>query len=405
MKFTYSAKNQKGEVVSGMLEAAHQEAALSVLQQAGLIVLKIAKKEETVWYARLLTQFQSAGLKDISVFTRQLSTLLEAQVSLVDALQTVYAQTSNTVLRDVIFDMYTDIQAGISFSDALAKQERVFSLFYVNMVRAAELTGRLDAALQYLADYYEQQAYVNGKIRGAMVYPLFIIGLFAVVIGIMVTVVIPQLGTVLLESGVTINEMPVMTRILFSVGLFFQQYTGLVALIALVTVFFLVRYLASDEGSLLVSTLALRMPIIGFFLRNVYVSRFAETLSVLLKGGIPVASALEITAAVVGSVYYQETIMEIAQGVRQGEMISAILAQYPEYFPTLVSQMVAVGEKTGKLEELLRKVSLFYNREVEAMVNNLTEILQPVLIVALGVLIGGLIAAVILPIYQVAQRF
>lgn len=405
MKFSYSAKNQKGEIVSGMLEAAHQDAAITVLQQAGLIVLKITKKEESSWYAQFLTQFQTVGLKDISIFTRQLSTLLEAQVSLVDALQTVYNQTSHPVLRDVIFDIYSDIQAGISFSDALGKQERVFTLFYVNMVKAAEITGRLDSALQYLADYYEQQAYVNDKVKGAMMYPAFIIGLFVVVISIMVTVVIPQLGSVLLESGVTIDQMPLMTQILFGVGTFFQNYSLLAGSIVLIAGFFLVRYFLTEEGKLLLSTLALHVPIIGTFLRQVYVSRFAETLSVLLKGGIPVASALEITAAVVGSVYYEEVINDVAKGVRQGETISGVLAQYPEYFPALVSQMVAVGEKTGQLEELLRKIALFYNREVESMVNNLTEIIQPVLIVALGALVGGLIAAIILPIYQVAQRF
>jgi len=387
------------------LEAVNQDAAITLLQQAGLTVLKIEQKREGAWYEKLVLPFQRVSLKEVSVFTRQFATLLEAQVPLIDALQTVYAQSTNLMLREVIFDMYSDIQAGLSFSDALAKYDKVFSPFYANMIKAAEMTGRLDSALLYLADYYEQQAYVNTKITNAMIYPVFILVLFVAVVAIMVTVVIPQLGTVILESGVTLDELPMMTQILFGAGSFFTKYIAVVVAVLLGLVVVLVRYFSSEEGKLLASTILLKLPVFGGFLQRMYVARFAETLSVLLKGGIPVASGLDIVAHVIGSVYYQEAVEQIAQGVRQGETISALLLKYPDYFPPLISQMVAVGEKTGRLEELLKKVALSYTREIESLINSLTEIIQPILIVALGVLIGGLIAAVILPIYQVAQRF
>jgi len=405
MKFAYTGKNTQGKVQSGLLEAVNQDAAITLLQQAGLIVLKIEQKREGAWYEKLVLPFQRVSLKEVSVFTRQFATLLEAQVPLIDALQTVYAQSTNPMLREVIFDMYSDIQAGLSFSDALAKYDKVFSPFYANMIKAAEMTGRLDSALLYLADYYEQQAYVNTKITNAMIYPVFILVLFVAVVAIMVTVVIPQLGTVILESGVTLDELPMMTQILFGAGSFFTKYIAVVVAVLLGLVVVLVRYFSSEEGKLLASTILLKLPVFGGFLQRMYVARFAETLSVLLKGGIPVASGLDIVAHVIGSVYYQEAVEQIAQGVRQGETISALLLKYPDYFPPLISQMVAVGEKTGRLEELLKKVALSYTREIESLINSLTEILQPILIVALGVLIGGLIAAVILPIYQVAQRF
>ncbi|PIX29190.1 MAG: hypothetical protein COZ64_00775 [Candidatus Brennerbacteria bacterium CG_4_8_14_3_um_filter_43_14] len=405
MKFAYTGKNTQGKVQSGLLEAVNQDAAITLLQQAGLIVLKIEQKREGAWYEKLVLPFQRVSLKEVSVFTRQFATLLEAQVPLIDALQTVYAQSTNPMLREVIFDMYSDIQAGLSFSDALAKYDKVFSPFYANMIKAAEMTGRLDSALLYLADYYEQQAYVNTKITNAMIYPVFILVLFVAVVAIMVTVVIPQLGTVILESGVTLDELPMMTQILFGAGSFFTKYIAVVVAVLLGLVVVLVRYFSSEEGKLLASTILLKLPVFGGFLQRMYVARFAETLSVLLKGGIPVASGLDIVAHVIGSVYYQEAVEQIAQGVRQGETISALLLKYPDYFPPLISQMVAVGEKTGRLEELLKKVALSYTREIESLINSLTEIIQPILIVALGVLIGGLIAAVILPIYQVAQRF
>lgn len=407
MKFSYTARNKEGQIVNGILEAATQEAAVALLQQSGLITLKLEKKaEELLWYDRLVNSlFNKVGLKDVAIFTRQLATLLSAQVSIVEALQTIYNQSANPLLREGIFAIYSDIQAGLSFSEALSKHGNIFSTFYVNMIKASEFTGRLDEALVYLADYYESQEAVNKKIRNAMIYPIFIITLFAIVIVVMVTVVVPQLSSVILDSGVSLAELPLMTRILFSLGDFFQQYYLLVLVFILGSIFLVVRYFSSEEGQMFLATLFLNAPILGSFFKNLYIARFTETFSVLMKGAIPVAQALEISGDVLGSVYYQQIIYEVAEGVRQGEPISDMLNRYPEYFPPLVSQMVAVGEKTGKLEELLKKIAQFYSRELEGLVNSLTEIIQPVLIVFLGVLIGGLIAAIILPIYQIAQQF
>lgn len=405
MKFFYSAKNERGEIQSGIIEAFSEETAIELLQKSKLVILKLERKTQEPWYLRLVTSFQKVSLKEIAIFTRQLATLFEAQVSITESLQTVYNQTTHLVLREAIFDVYSDIEAGMPLSDALAKHSGIFSSFYVNMIKAAELTGRLDAALNYLADYYDFQAGIQTKIRNAMIYPIFLLVLFAVVIGIMVVVVIPQLGTVILESGLRLEQLPLMTQILFGVGSFLQKYYLLTAGFFFGALLMLLKYFSSEEGQLLLGTLLLHLPILGEFLKKVFVSRFAETFSVLLKGSIPVAQSLEISADVVGSVYYQEVINEIAKGVRQGANLSDLLLQYPDYFPPLVSQMVAVGEKTGRLEELLTKISRFYAREVEALINSLTEIIQPILIVLLGVLVGGLIAAVILPIYQIAQQF
>ena len=407
MKFSYTARNKEGNIVNGMLEAMTQETAVSLLQQSGVVILKLEKKaEEKPWYDQVVNSlFNKVGLKDVSIFTRQLATLLSAQVSIVEALQTIYNQASNSVLRESIFAVYSDIQAGLNFSEALSKHGHIFSSFYVNMIKASEFTGRLDEALLYLADYYESQEAVNKKIKNAMIYPIFIIVLFIIVIVVMVTVVVPQLSSVILDSGVAVEELPLMTRILFSLGDFFQQYYLLVLFFLLGAIFLVVRYFSSEEGQMFLATVFLHFPLLGTFFKNLYIARFTETFSVLMKGAIPVAQALEISGDVLGSPYYQQIIYEVAEGVRQGESISDMLSRYPDYFPPLVSQMVAVGEKTGKMEELLKKVAQFYARELEGMVNSLTEIIQPILIVFLGVLIGGLIAAIILPIYQIAQRF
>jgi type IV pilus assembly protein PilC len=405
MKFIYSARNDKSQVVNGLLEAATQEAALAALQRAGLVVIKLGKKPAEPWYLKFFGFLQKASLKDLSIFTRQLATLLGAQVSIVESLETVARQTANPVIKETVLEMGADIQAGLSFSDALSKHGHIFSPFFINMIRASEFIGKLDEALIYLADYYETQENINKKVKNAMIYPAFVVGLFIVVIIIMVTIVVPQLSRVILESGVEFADLPLMTRILFSVGDFFTRYYVLALGFVVIITVLLVRYFGSEEGQMFLSTLFLKVPIVGPFLKRLYISRFTETFSVLLNGAIPVAQSLEISGDVIGSLHYQNVIYGIADGVRQGQLISDMLSQYPDYFPPLVAQMIAIGEKTGRLEELLRKVAQFYNRELEALVNSLTEIIQPVLIVIIGILIGGLIAAIILPIYQIAQQF
>ena len=302
-------------------------------------------------------------------------------------------------------EMEADIQAGLALSDALAKHRQLFSPFFINMIKASEFTGQLSESLLYLADYYETQEAIDKKVKGAMVYPVFVVSTFAAVAVIMITVVVPQLSKVVLESGVLFSELPLMTRVLFSLGDFFVRYYFLAIGFILGGAFLLTRYFNSEEGKMLLATFSLKIPIIGPFLKRLYISRFTETFSVLLKGAIPMAQSLEISGDVIGSLHYQRVIYEIAEGVRQGQLISHMLNQYPDYFPPLVTQMIAIGEKTGRLEDLLRKVSQFYNRELETVVNSLAEIIQPVLIVLIGILIGGLIAAIILPIYQIAQQF
>lgn len=405
MKFSYSAKNDQGELKNGTIESFSEESAIDLLQKAGFVILKIEKAKEQSISERAFSFLSGVKIKDLAIFTRQMATLFEAQVSIRESLLTTREQTENQALKEAIYQVYSDIESGLTFSDSLSKYPDVFGTFYVNMIKAAEITGRLDSALNYLADYYDTQSAINSKIKNAMIYPLFMIAMFGVVISIMVSVVIPQLSGVISDSGVGFSELPIATQMLFKMGDFFQSYWYIVISFFLGIVYLLFRYFSSEEGKMMAGSILLGMPIIGEFLRKVYVARFAETFSVLLKGNIPVAQAIEISSQVVGSAYYEEIIFEVARGVRQGKSISEMLAVYSDYFPPLVSQMVAVGEKTGRLDDLLSKLSKFYSREVELLVDSLTEIIQPVLIVVLGVLIGGLIGAVILPIYQIAQQF
>lgn len=405
MRFLYTAKTQKGEVQTGVIQAGSRESAVSTLQGFGLIVLQLQEEKGRPWYDFLFAGFRRASVRDISIFTRQLATLLEAEVPIVDSLRTMFQQTTSTYLKEAVFEVLSDVEAGSSLSQAFSRHESVFSQFYVQMVRSAEMTGRLQEVFLYLADYLEAQALISAKIRGAMIYPVFILVLFGGVVAVMILVVIPQLRQVFTESGLAIEELPFVTRILFGTGDFMSNY-GIATLFSLVVAVFAVRaYFKTQEGKMLLDLTILRLPLFGEIARKVYLSRFSETTSVLIKGDIPVAQALEVAADVVGSYQYRYLIMEVAEAVRRGEQISQALSRSPGEFPPLVSQMIAIGERTGRLDDLMHRVSEFYNREVERVLANMTELIQPILIVVLGVFVGLLIGAIILPIYQLSQAF
>jgi type IV pilus assembly protein PilC len=405
MKFLYTAKTEKGEVQTGVIEAGSREGALKTLQGFGLVVLQLREEKERPFYENIFGGLRRVGIRDVAIFTRQLATLLQAEVSLVDALRTMFRQTRNPYLKEAVFDVLSDVEAGASLSQAFSRHEVIFSQFFVAMVRSAEITGRLQEVFAYLADYLETQSALSSKIRGAMIYPAFVLALFLLVIAVMVLVVIPQLKLIFVESGLEFSRLPIVTRILFGLGDFVRKYGLAVVLSVLAGVFAIRSYFKSEEGKMLFDLAVLRLPYFGDIARKIYLARFAETTSVMIKGDIPVAQALEIAGDVVGNTQYRYLIFEAVEAVRRGELISQALERSEREFPALVTQMIAIGEKTGRLDELTHRVSEFYSREVERILANATELIQPILIVVLGIFVGLLIGAIILPIYQLAQTF
>lgn len=405
MKFLYTAKTQQGELQSGVMEAGSRETAIATLQGYGLVVLRLEEEAEATWYTRLLSSFRKVSVRDLSVFTRQFATLLEAQVPLTDSLRTLFSQTTNVFLKEAVFDVISDVEGGAALSQAFSQHPRIFSQFYVQMVRSAEITGRLQEVFSYLADYLESQARLNARVRSAMLYPVFIFGLFAVVAGVMVGFVLPQLAQVFRDAGVDFATLPPVTRFLFGLGNFAPTY-GPVTLVVLIMSYFAIKvYFSTPEGQDVLAIFLFRIPLVGSLSRQIYLARFAETTSVMISGDIPIAQAIEIAAQVVGNSRYRQILDSAAEGVRRGELISESLNRYPDDFPPLVTQMIAIGEKTGRIDDLLRRASKFYGQEIERAMSNVTELLQPILIVILGVFVGLLISAVILPIYQLAQTF
>ncbi|MBU6141949.1 type II secretion system F family protein [Patescibacteria group bacterium] len=402
MKFQYTARTKEGELQTGFIEAVNREAAINILVGHELFILSVQEADKPHWYDPFLRLVNRVKTTDLMVFTRQFATLLDAKISLGDALKNLRRQTANAILKEVISDLSSDIDSGLLLSQAMERHPQVFSNFYVSMVRSAEVTGRLEEVMGFMADYLEKESGLMSRVRGAMIYPVVLMVLFAVVVGIMVGVVFPQLEPVFTESNA---KIPLVTQVLLGLGQFIANWWLAILIVLAIVGVVLYDYFDTPEGKVVLDEFRVRLPIIGDMYRKLYVSRFAESSAVLIRGGIPIAQALEISGHTIGSLIYRDALHEVAEAVRSGQLMSQALAAHEDFFPPLVHQMVAVGESTGKLEQLLTRVSGFYSREVDNTVSNLVELIQPILMVIMGVMVGLLFAAVLLPIYNLAQTF
>ncbi|MEK7542693.1 MAG: type II secretion system F family protein [Patescibacteria group bacterium] len=401
MKFSYKARTKEGELQVGTVDSVSREAATSVLLSHSLFVLSIEEIKADTWYKRIADFFERTSSADILMFTRQFSTLLSSQVPLGDSLRSLYQQTSKPVLKQVIADISSDVDAGLSLSQAFSRHPKIFSEFYVNMVRASEVTGRLGQVLEFLADYFEKQSILTGKVKNALIYPVFVIILFFAVVIVMVTMVLPQITPIFLESKV---ELPITTTLLMSVGTFIINWWFVILIAAVVAIFVVIDYVQTKEGKVLFDEVSLRLPLFGKLFQYLYISRFAESAKILIQGGLTIPQSIEISSHTIGNVVYQDILSEVSQNVRKGELLSQTLRNAP-YFPILVSQLIAVGESTGRLEMLLSKLSDYYRRQVEDKVSNLVELIQPALLVIIGGLVALLFAAILLPMYSLTQTF
>ena len=401
MKFYYQARTKTGELQVGVIEGVNREAALNSLLGHELFVLSLESTEKINFWQKLAGIFERVKVKDLMVFTRQFATLLSADIPLSDSLKALYRQTANPLLKEAIFEVFSDVNAGLSLSQALGRQSSIFSDFYISMVRSAEVTGRMEQIISYLADYLERETNLLSRIRNALIYPITVIVLFIIVAALMVTMVIPQLRPVFEEAGV---ELPPLTRLLMSTGEFLAAWWWVILIIIFIFAFILIDYFRTFEGKAVKSELEIKLPVIGPLFQKIYITRFSQSASVLIKGGIPIAQAIEIAGHTVGNVVYRDILYKAAEGIRQGETMSAVLERSGA-FPPLVYQMVAVGESTGRLEELLDRIAKFYAQEIENITGNLVELIQPALIVIVGILVAFLFASILLPIYNLAQLF
>jgi type IV pilus assembly protein PilC len=400
MKFHYTARTKSGELQAGYVEGVTKESASQVLGSHGLYILSLEPLRST--FSRLFVSFIKRVKKtDVMVFTRQLSTMLEAGIALGDALKSLYNQIRNPVLREAVLEISLDVDSGLSLSQAMERQSAIFNDFYISLIRTAEVTGRIDEAMSFLADHLEKELTLIAKVRNALIYPALVIALFLVVVFILLTVVFPQIAPIFEEANV---ELPFITKSLLGIGTFLASWWIVIVLLTAIFIGIIFDYFRSREGKSVLDQVLLHLPVFGGIFRKLYVVRFSSNMSILLKGGIPISQAIEITSHNIQSALYEDALNHAAQGVSQGELLSATLLSYPDYFPNLVVQMTSVGEATGRLGDMLDRVSSFYTREVDALVGELVELIQPVIMIVIGVMVGLLFAALLLPIFDLAQQ-
>jgi type IV pilus assembly protein PilC len=400
MKYKYQAKTKEGTTQVGFVEAGTRDIASTILASHDLFVMSIEETQKPGILDGINSFLGRVRRKDLIIFARQLATLLEAHLPLNNALKILYEQTASKALKQAIYEVTQDIDGGVSFSQAMQRQSQAFPDYYIEMIRAAEVTGNMDEVASFLADYTEKEGDLASKASSALIYPGIVLGLFVIVAFILITFVYPSLGSVFAENGVS---LPWYTQILLNTGNFLSRWWVLVIAVVIAGGIVIVNYFRTQEGQALLDESKIRIPIVKKVYLPVIMARFGNSAALLVHGGIPIAQALEIIGHMVGNISYREVIQDIAQDVRQGILLSKAIEKYPTYFPQLIPQMVAVGETTGKIEEMFSRLSGIYTREANEVTNNLVDLIQPVMMIGMGVMVGLLFASILIPIYNLTD--
>lgn len=398
--FQYKARNSEGKIVSGLVDAPSQDVALRLLHDKRLFVVGIHAQKDQLNLDTLTQYFKRVSFSDIVNFTRQLSTMVVAGLSLPDALTILRTQTTSPAFSDILVDVEHQIVGGGNLGDALGKYPKYFSATYIALVRAGESSGTLDEVLTRLAETMESQREFRGSITGAMIYPVIIIIAMIGVIFVMMTVVVPQLTG--LYSQINI-QLPVTTRILISISDFFVHFWWLIIISIGGLAYGFSKWRKTVIGEHVIDSMILKIPIFGELQKKIILVEFTRTLGSLVSSGIHILEGLQILKGSLNNVLFREAITEIAKKVEKGFPLGDSFAQYP-IFPPIVSQMMKVGEETGKLDETLLKLSKYFQTESENLVKGLTAAIEPIIMVILGLGVGFIVISIITPIYSLTSQ-
>lgn len=384
--------------MTGAIDALTMEVAITSLQRRGFTIQKIAPGAAVPLWQRNIAFWRRVSGKDIVLLSRQVATLFEAQVSALRIFRLLSSETETPILKEILFAVSDDIQGGSSISRALGKHPAVFSSFYVSMVRSGEESGKIDQSFSFLADYLERTYEVTAKAKNALIYPIFVVITFIGVLVLMLTTVIPSVKDILAQSG---QAIPVYTRIILGISSFFVSYGWLLLIIIAAAGLLFWRFARTPQGKVFTSQLKIRVPYIGALFKKLYLSRIADNLHTQLSAAIPIIKALEITGEVVDNAVYEDALALAVEAVKGGSSIANALSQSP-VIPGIMIQMIKVGEESGELAKILETVARFYRREVANAVDTLISLIEPALIIVLGLGVGFLLAAVLIPIYSIA---
>jgi type IV pilus assembly protein PilC len=391
-------KRDEDDLMEGLVEADSESMAVDILEEKGYFVLYLEPKKRG--FASLKLTLGGVSAKDLVIFSRQLSILISAGVAVVDALQDVVAQTKNVKLKKAILKVSSEVEGGVKFSEALSHYPKVFDSFFINIIKSGEVSGRLQEVLIYLADQLEKDYDLKSKIKGALIYPAFVVGSL-VVIGVLVMMfVVPKLTDMLTQTGA---ELPFTTRMLMGLSDFFLGFWWLVLIFLVgfgVAGYFIVK---SPRGRAIIDNIKLHLPVFGKMFNSIAVIKFTRSLKTLSLGGVDLVQGLEITAEMVGNTVYRGLILETKEVVEGGGSIGEVFSNNKNV-PKMLPQMLETGEDTGRIDDVLTKISEFYTREVNNLIANMMSLLEPFIMITLGVAVGLMITAVIMPMYEISTN-
>lgn len=400
MLFSYKAIDKNNATREGTVDASSIEAAITTVQKRGYTVTAIDPIDsQKPFYQVEIEWFQRISNKEIVILSRQIATLFEAQVSALRIFRLLASESENPQLQRVLNQITEDLQAGSSISRALSAHPEVFSNFYVNMVRAGEESGSLEKSFMYLADYLDRSYQVVSKVRNALVYPAFVIGIFIIVMGLMLTLVIPRISQILTDAG---QELPIYTRMVIGLSDFLVNYIGLLLIATALAGVGIWKFAQTTVGKRSIDELKVSLPYLGTLNRQLFLTRICDNISTMLASGISMVQAIEVTADVVDNEVFKEILTVTLVEVKSGRSFADTIGEYPE-IPGVMSQMSKVGEETGNLAEILKTLSKFYNREVNNTVDTMIGLIEPAMIVLLGLGVATLLASVLMPIYNLTN--
>ncbi len=394
LSFTYTAKNAQGKTSSGLVEAESEGAAAKVLLSQGLSPLKIEMKNEaTGLFARFSNRVSS---KDRIIFTRQLATLINAGLPLTQSLHTVAGQTNSKPLAIIVQQIISSVEGGTTLADSLAKHPKIFNEVYVALVAAGESSGTLDQALDRIATQQEKDAEMLSKIRGALIYPLIVLFVIGAVVVFLLTTVVPQIELLYNDFN---KELPFLTAILIAVAKFMINFWWLIPITAGFVIFFGSKWVRTGPGQRVVDQIKLKIPLFGDLFRKLYMARFSRTGATLLQSGVPMLEMLRITGRAVDNLYVTDAIDRAAEKVKGGKALSSALSKEPTFL-ALVPQMLSIGEQSGAIDDMMNKTAVYYENELDNKIKNISTIIEPILMVFLAIVVGGIVMAILLPVYN-----
>ncbi|MBI4132874.1 MAG: type II secretion system F family protein [Candidatus Sungbacteria bacterium] len=400
MLYTYRAVDQSGKTVSGEREAGSERELADMLRHDSYLLLeaKLPAKagQRFEFLKRIPMPFRRISLVERMGFSRNLAVMIGAGLALTRALEALAEQTSNPKFREIVTSIRDSVTTGKSFADSLRSHEKVFGVLFINMVEAGEISGNLERALKILAQQMKRDYDLRSKVRSAMIYPAIVVGALVLIGVLMMVYVVPTLTQTFQELEI---ELPLTTRVIIGTSNFLLRYYWYILAVAGIGAMGMARLLRSQAGKSAFDTIILRVPIFGVLVQKYNSARFARTLSSLIASGIPITRALEVTASVLGNSHFRQSFEEAAKEIQHGKPISEILRRHPNLFPPMVTQMVEVGEETGTIVRMLLRLALFYEEEVTNTTKNLSSIIEPVLMIVIGAIVGFFAVSMIQPIY------